>query len=172
MIAPYPTMNPALLNEAAEHTYDTIKQVIATIQDVRGVQTIPKKPDVIIRIADKATEQLLISYSEQICARARLNTLTVGHQIASPLQVAGGFLTLPGGVNCELLIDLKEVGTLGKDQARIQKRLQELAAQIERDEKTLANAQFLAKAPPHEVEKIRARHRDCQAERKALEGST
>jgi valyl-tRNA synthetase len=71
----------------------------------------------------------------------------------------------------ELIIDLKELGILGKDQARIRKRLQELAAQIERDENTLANAKFLAKAPPHEVEKIKTRHRECQAERKTLEGT-
>ena len=48
------------------------------------------------------------------------------------------------------------------------RRLKELAAQMEQDEKKLSKPDFVAKVPPDVLKKTQARHEECRAEHDKL----
>jgi valyl-tRNA synthetase len=175
MVASYPTPRREMIDDAAERDIEIIQQIVIGFRNLRNIHGIApshKLPGV-VTVADPQIARRVETAGDMITRLARLGQLTVNPS-QEPLQSAGGPVPLPEGHQARLLIVLPaesmELATeRAKAVAQKQKRLKELAAQIERDEKTLANAQFLAKAPPHEVEKIRVRHQACRAERSALE---
>ena len=174
MVASYPAPRREMTDETAEGDIETIQKLVTDFRNTRSVHGIApshKLPGV-VTVADPQVARRVEAASGMIARLARLSQVTVNPS-ERPLHSAGGPTLLPGGYTAELLIELPSdtmavAKERAKEMAHKQKRVKELTAQIERDEKTLANAQFLAKAPPHEIERIRARHRGCQAELKAL----
>jgi len=65
-------------------------------------------------------------------------------------------------------VDLAGQIDVGKETARLERRLKELASQMEQTQKKLANAEFLAKVPPDVLEKTRAKHQEFALERERL----
>jgi valyl-tRNA synthetase len=107
-----------------------------------------------------------------IVGLAKLGRLTI-NPTERPVHTHSGSIILSGEHKVDLLmIPLAETMETAKEHAqetaKREKRLKELATQIERDEKALANAQFLSKAPPNEVEKIKTRHQEFRLERESL----
>jgi valyl-tRNA synthetase len=69
-----------------------------------------------------------------------------------------------------LYVDLAGLIDVGKEKARIERRLKELAAHMEQDGKKLSNPDFVAKVPPDVLKKTHARHEECRAEHDKLSG--
>jgi len=67
-----------------------------------------------------------------------------------------------------IYVDLAGLIDVAKEKARIEKRLNELAAQIEQDKKKLSNPDFVTKVPPDVLKKTKARHEECRIEHQKL----
>ena len=95
---------------------------------------------------------------------------SIGTDIKHPAFAATTSIVFPGGSIVEVGVDLAGLIDVGKEKARIEKRLKELAVQMEQDEKKLSKPDFVAKVPPDVLKKTKARHEECKAEHEKLSG--
>jgi len=115
-------------------------------------------------------EQSLRLHDSLIVSLARTGTLTIGTDIKHPASAATTSIVFPGGSIVEVGVDLAGLIDVAKEKSRIEKRLKELAAQMEQDEKKLSKPDFVAKVPPDVLKKTKARHEECRAEHDKLAG--
>jgi len=172
MVAPYPPPNKACINDEIEQDIEGVLKVVAGVREIRGAQTIPptKELSVSITAPNEGIERSLRAHETLIKSLGRVNTLKIGMKTVPPTHAATVPLIFPGGAIGDLVIDLAGLIDVGKEQARIEKRLKELAAQMEQDEKKLSKPDFVAKVPPDVLKKTKARHEECRAEHEKLSG--
>jgi valyl-tRNA synthetase len=169
MVAPYPTPNMALISEAIEHEIEGSLKVIEKIRNIRGVQGIPfslKLPGS-IRVPDEEIKHALEKNRLTITRLAGLNDLKI-NPVEYSLHAATGSIVL-SGQPVDLFITLPaDTMDIAKERNRIEKRLKELATQMEQDKKKLANPDFVAKVPPDVLKKTKARYEECSVENEKL----
>jgi valyl-tRNA synthetase len=172
MVAPYPSQNTALIKEDVELDIEGSLKVIAGIREIRGVQAIAPSKELSVTVATPTfvIEQSLRPHQSLIASLARAGTLTIGANIKHPPSAATTSIVFPGGSIVEVGVDLAGLIDVTKEKNRIEKRLKELAAQMEQDEKKLSNPDFVAKVPPDVLKKTRARREECGAEHDKLSG--
>ncbi|MBI4400941.1 MAG: valine--tRNA ligase [Nitrospirae bacterium] len=174
MVAPYPTANEAAFDDAIEREIGDVQKVITGMRDGRSVQGIPPsmKLQGVIRAAEDEARQLVEKHRDTIIKQAGLSNLTVGDMaIKYPVHAIIGSLVLSHGQLIEFSIALP-AGTMEaakeRSKSRKEKRLSELAAQIEQDQKKLSNPDFVSKAPPEVLEKTRKRLEESRLEHEKL----
>ena len=147
MVAAYPSQTTAFLNEDLEREIDAIvKKVISDVRDFRGTHGIAPTHELPVTvIADEQTQQALdMYYRGTITAVARM----------SALNIVSGTNPIP-----EISISLQGID-VSKQVARLEKRLKELATQLEQTHKKLSNPDFIAKVPPDVLEKTRVKNEE------------
>jgi valyl-tRNA synthetase len=172
MVAPYPSQNPALIDEAVEQDIESALKVVTGIREIRGAQAIAPSKELSVTIATPTTgvAQSLQSHQGLFTWLGRVNTISIGSDVLHPPHVASTSVVLPGGHIVDIGVDLAGLIDVGKETARIEKRLKELAAHMEQDDKKLSNPDFVAKVPPDVLKKTHARHEECRAEHDKLSG--
>ncbi|TAL09955.1 MAG: valine--tRNA ligase [Nitrospirae bacterium] len=172
MMAPYPAQNTAFVKENIEQELEGSLKVVAGIREIRGIQAIAPSKELAVTVATPthAIEQSLRLHQGLIASLARAGTLTIGTDITHLASAATTSIVFPGGSIVEVGVDLAGLIDIGKEKARIEKRMKELAAQIEQDEKKLSKPDFVAKVPPDVLKKTQARHDECRAEHAKLAG--
>ena len=170
MIAPYPSQATAFVNEDIEQELENSLKVIEGIREIRGVQAIAhsKKPSVTVATPSPVLEQSLRNQHALIASLSATGSLIIGMDIKHPASAATTSIVFPGGSIVEVGVDLAGLIDVGKEKTRIEKRLKELAAQMEQDEKKLSKPDFVAKVPPEVLQKTTARHEECRAEHEKL----
>ena len=158
--------NPPTRAEAsADDAEAEVQRAIQAIQAIRAWRDAADvKPSAILPARLHAE-----GYSDTVAHLARLGRLELSASGAGAADGAGAdggtAVAIPGGV-VEILpsadVDL-EAASRKRDAKRT-----ELQKEIERAEKKLANAGFVAKAPPEVVEAERAKLEDLRAELEAL----
>ncbi len=174
MIAPYPTANEAALDDAIEREIGDVQKVITGMRDSRSMQGIPPsmKLQGVIRAVEDEARQLVEKHRDTIIKQAGLSDLTVGDMtIEYSVHAIIGSLVLSQGQFIKFSIALP-ADTMGvakeHSKSRKEKRLSELAAQIEQHQKKLSNPDFVSKAPPDVLEKTRKRLEESQLEHEKL----
>jgi valyl-tRNA synthetase len=170
MIAPYPSSDRSLLEENVEREIESVQKVVSAVRDIRGVQGIApsKKLEGAVVVPDQETEGHLEVGRGLIVALAGLARLTIGQTVVPPTHAATGAVVFPGGGVGQVYIDLTGAMDIGKETARLEKRLKELTGQMEQTQKKLSNADFVAKVPPDVLEKTRAKHHEFALEHEKL----
>jgi len=105
-----------------------------------------------------------------ITSIAGISDLAIGTDVKPYPHSASSSVVFPGGGVGIIYVDLAGLIDVEKEKTRIEKRLKELAAQIEQTEKKLSNPDFVAKVPPEVLKKTKARHQECRAEHEKLTG--
>jgi valyl-tRNA synthetase len=171
MVAPYPSLDTTFVNEEIEQEIDSSLKVIEEIRNIRGIRAIPfslKLPGAIC-VPDEETQHDLEKHSLTITRLAGLNELKFNPAEYSLHAATGSFVI--SGKPVDLFITLPpDTMDISKERSRIEKRLKELAAQMEQDEKKLSKPDFVAKVPPDVLKKTKARHEECRAEHEKLSG--
>ncbi len=172
MVAPYPTSNTTLINEAIETQIASVTCVISAARNIRGSQGIPPSRELHAAVATptEVFKNTLNTHKGLITSLARINELVIGTEVKPYLNGASSSVVFPGGSVGVIYVDLAGLIDVGKEKARIEKRLKELAAQMEQDEKKLSKPDFVAKVPPDVLKKTKARHEECRAEHEKLSG--
>jgi valyl-tRNA synthetase len=177
MVASYPTPNTALINEDVERQTQTIQSVVSGVRDMRGVHKAPSFKNLtgIVRVEDALIAHHLEANRLLIMKLAGLSDLTVttaqGDDTQRPAHAATGSIVLPGGQLVEIIVPLPaDTMDLAKEITQKEKRLKELTAQLEQDEKKLSNPDFVTKVPPEVLRKTKARHEECRIEHHKLSG--
>ncbi|HZC68351.1 MAG TPA: valine--tRNA ligase [Nitrospirales bacterium] len=170
MVAPYPPQEKTFIDEAIEQEIEGSLKVIAGIREIRGAQAIAPSKELSVTVATPSSvfEQSLRNQQTLIASLSTAGTLIIGTDIKHPASAATTSIVFPGGSIVEVGVDLAGLIDVGKEKARIEKRLKELTAQMEQDEKKLSNPDFVAKVPPDVLKKTKVRHEECRAEHAKL----
>ena len=172
MVAPYPSQRPALIDEDIERQIASVTSVVSATRNIRGTQGIAPSRELHAAVAapTAALQAALMAHQDLIASLARISTLVIGTDVRPYMNGASSSVVFPGGSVGVLYVDLAGLIDIGKEKARIEKRLKELAAQMEQDGKKLSNPDFVAKVPPDVLKKTQARHDECRAEHAKLSG--
>src|SRR5256712_1531898 len=172
MIAPYPTPNPALINDSIETEIASVTAVVSAVRNIRGSQGIPPSRQLHAAVATptETFKNTLKTHHNLITSIAWISDLAIGTDVKPYPHSASSSVVFPGGGVGIIYVDLAGLIDVEKEKTRIEKRLKELAAQIEQTEKKLSNPDFVAKVPPEVLKKTKARHQECRAEHEKLTG--
>lgn len=140
----WPEYDEALLDEKAESDMGYIIEAIKGLRNVRAEMNVPpsRKAKVICYISDEAKEAFNVgtSYIEKLASASEVEFIADKFNVpanAVSLVVKGGELFMP-------LLDLVDKE---KELERLNKEVKKLEGEIERIDKKLGNAGFVAKAP-------------------------
>ena len=140
----WPEYDEALLDEKAESDMGYIIEAIKGLRNVRAEMNVPpsRKAKVICYISDEAKEAFNVgtSYIEKLASASEVEFIADKSNVpanAVSLVVKGGELFMP-------LLDLVDKE---KELERLNKEVKKLEGEIERIDKKLGNAGFVAKAP-------------------------
>jgi len=151
IVAAWPSYDPKLADRAAMAELDWIVQLVSEIRAVRAEMNVPPGAQLpaILRDAGPDAEARLAEHGELVCRLARLTEIKSGGTASGAVQVvvegATVMLSLAGHVDVD------------KERARLSKEIDRVAGEAGKIERKLANADFVAKAPPEVVEDQRDR---------------
>ena len=154
----WPELDETLIDEAAIEEVDWVIRLISSIRSTRSDLNVPvaaKAPLTLVG-ASQSTAKRLVPYQALIEKLARLESIELAKEAPKgAIRIVIGEATACLAVAS--LIDLTA------EKARLTKETAKLEAEIVGIDKKLANAQFLAKAPPEVVEEQHERRTSAQA---------
>jgi valyl-tRNA synthetase len=162
----WPTLPERLIDPVATAEIDWVIGLISEVRSARAELNVPPaaKAPLFLVGADKASQARLERYQDLIDRLARLEYSTIAAEApqgAIVFAFEGATVAMP----LDGLVDLAvERGRLAKEIARCE-------AEAARIEGKLANAQFVAKAPPEVIEEQRTRLAGYQAEKVKYEAA-
>jgi valyl-tRNA synthetase len=161
-LGPWPAERPADLDQAAEADMAEVQEVIAAVRRFRAEHDVPpsRRPRLVIVPAGDRQAELLRAELDSVRRLARLESVEVG---PAPAEQGPTAKVLAAGA--ELHLPLAGLLDLDEELARLERERDALDAEARRAEGKLANAGFVAKAPPAVVEKTRARLAEVEATR-------
>ena len=163
MVAAWPQPFDALREGRVEQNFALLQEVIRGIRNMRAEVSIPPKDDVAVTVVfhDLAPREVLAENEDAIRRLAGATPITIIDSLedkpkaALSARVGGGelFMPLAGAID------------LGKEIARLEKELQDVAQNIERTRTKLSKPDFVERAKPEVVERERARLEELAAHR-------
>ena len=162
--SPWPEPGDEVIDAAARDEINWLIRVISEIRSVRVEMNVPPKAEIALEVrgAGGATRARLDTYGELIRRLARLGSIRQGEHEQSKGAVQ---LVID---EATFVLPLADVVDLGKERVRLQKELERLGGEIDKIERKLANADFVAKAPEDVVEEQRERCQEAIAVRGKL----
>ncbi len=134
-----------------------IIEIISAIRNVRGEMNIA--PSTALNVAIMAPEDtaktICEAQSEIITNLARLNHLEISSQLPKPKTSATAIV---GSVT--IYVTLEGIIDISQETARLEKELAKLNKEMVGVSKKLSNEDFLSKAPPQIVSKVRTQHQE------------
>ncbi|WP_337188401.1 valine--tRNA ligase [Phenylobacterium sp.] len=166
MTAPWPDLPASLVDPAADGEIGLIIEAITEGRSVRQGLNVPPsaQPPLLVVEASGAQRAVLERSAALIGRLLRVSEVRVVDSApagAIPYVVGGATLALPVAG----FIDI------AAERARLGKEVANLAADIDRTAKKLANPDFVARAPEEVVEENRERLADAEAARDKLQGA-
>jgi valyl-tRNA synthetase len=162
--APWPELDAALVDPAAEAELAWLTGAISAIRAARSELNVPPaaRLELLVQGASATTRGRLQRHAEALCRLARLAKVreVAGEPPRGSLQILldEATLALPVG----------EVVDLEQERARLARETSRLDGEIERLGKKLEDAGFVDRAPAEVVEEHRERHAEALASRERL----
>jgi valyl-tRNA synthetase len=152
--APWPRYE-GLASAEAEAEMDWVVNVISAIRSVRAEMNLPpgQMLNAEVKDAGATTRSRLATHAALICANARLSRI-----IAVDAPTPGGSAQVVVG-EATIILPLAGIVDLAKERERLKKEIAKAEADIAAVDKKLANAAFVAKAPPGVIDENRERRR-------------
>ncbi|ODT86676.1 valine--tRNA ligase [Phenylobacterium sp. SCN 70-31] len=166
MTAPWPDLPENLVDPAADAEIGLIIETITEGRSVRqGLNVPPSAQPPLLVVEASGAQQAVLERSAALIGRllrvSEVRVVDAAPAGAIPYVVAGATLALP----------VAEFIDIAAERARLGKEVANLAADIDRTAKKLANPDFVARAPEEVVEENRDRLADAQAARDKLQAA-
>ncbi|QGP92425.1 Valine--tRNA ligase [Neomoorella glycerini] len=166
MISSWPRALPERDDREAERAMELLMAVIRAIRNLRSEMNVPPgRPAGVILVAasgeDRQTLQEASGYLEVLAAASPVQV-----KAALPQPPARAATAVTGGV--QVFLPLAGLIDLEKEQARLERELQNTRAELEKVEKKLARIDFRTKAPAAIVAKEEARAAELKSKVAAL----
>ena len=139
----------AAIDGPAETTFSRMQEIVTAIRNLRNEHKIEPKRKVTVHISGENAPKSEADFVQQLANC----TISFGSTAAGPRATAGG---------CEIV--LEEVVDQDSERERVARKGEDLAKQIQTLKGRLANAGYIAKAPPHLVEETKKQLADAEAE--------
>ena len=156
---PWPAMEAARKDDNLEESLKQIQEVVTAVRSVRAELNVPpgKKSDLYIRVDSEEFGTLLENHYEYFRSLTRVENLFCGTKIKKPPVSASAVIS-----GAEIFVPLAGLIDIDVERNRLQKNLNELAVQLEKVSKKLANADFLANAPADVIDREKAKKQDYE----------
>ncbi|MGI9861567.1 valine--tRNA ligase [Moorella naiadis] len=166
MISSWPRPVPEYDDAAAREKMELVMAVIRAVRTLRSEMNVPpgRKAEVILVAADPADREILRQGTGYLANLAAAGQVQVVAALAQP--PSGAATAITAGV--QVYLPLAGLIDLEKEQARLEKELQHVRADLEQVEKKLARADFRTKAPAAIVAKEEAKAAELKATMAAL----
>ncbi len=165
--APWPSVVPVAEPEAARAELDWVVRLVSEVRTVRAEMRVPQATEMPILLKDAAPETMARAgrWVDQIRRLARASEVRAleGEVPAGSAQALVGEATL--------VLPLAGAIDVAAERARLQRERERAAAEAEKIERKLANADFVARAPEEVVEENRERLDAARAEVARLEAA-
>jgi valyl-tRNA synthetase len=159
----WPAFDASFQDVAAEAEMDWVVRLVSLVRGIRAEMNVPAAARIplILKDADAGAAARLGRHRELILSLARLASAETGTTLP-----AGAVQAVLDGTT--VLLPIREVIDVGAERARLAREIGRLDGEIRRLDGKLANAGFLAKAPPEVVETEREKRADAVLARDRL----
>jgi valyl-tRNA synthetase len=161
MKAKFPTrdVNPAndATNSEAVSQMNLIIEIITAVRNIRGEMNIPPSTalDLFLCTPDPKNKTICDQQAKIITNLARLNTLNIRKEAKRPKVSATAIVN-----NITVYIDLEGIIDVFQERARLEKEIAKLNKEMSSVSNKLSNEDFLSKAPPQIISKVRNQHEE------------
>jgi len=164
-VAPFPVAEPGWRDEAAEKAMAMVQAVIVETRTIRTENKIAPKDKLgaVVKAAGPAEKEALEAEAASLKTLAGLATI----EFAAALPEGAGLLKGVAGP-FEIGLVPGQPADAGQERDRLQRELSRIAAEVEKIERKLGNADFVAKAPAAVVAGNRTRLEELRARRDKL----
>jgi valyl-tRNA synthetase len=157
-LAPWPRLE-GLEDEKAEAEIGWLVDLVSAVRSVRSEMNVPAATQVpLVLVASKEAEARAGRWDEALRRLARLSSISFAAKPPAgsvQLLVRGEVAAMP----------LKGVVDLAAERARLEKELKKVADDIDRVDKKLTNADFMARAPEEVVDEQREKRAEAEGRR-------
>ena len=159
----WPIYSDDYSDEAAKEELGWLQDVIGEIRSLRADMNVPAGAHiaVLVKDANKTTQERISVYSEVMCKMARLEKVTLSDDIPS-----GAVQTIIG--EATVILPIADIIDLTAERARLSKVIGKLDADIKKIDIKLDNEKFVQNAPEEVIEKQRSRKEDALTKREKL----
>ncbi|HPC11747.1 MAG TPA: class I tRNA ligase family protein, partial [candidate division Zixibacteria bacterium] len=159
VFGPWPTTQGRFIDDQLESSLEQIQAVVNAVRSVRSELNVPpgRKSDLYVRVDNPQFGDLLQKHIEYFRSLARVENLHCGTAVKRPSPSATAVIT-----GAEIFVPLEGLIDLEVERNRVERELQNLALQLEKVSKKLANQDFLAHAPAEVIEREKAKKADFQ----------
>jgi valyl-tRNA synthetase len=147
MTESYPKYDESLVDMEALNNFESIKEIIVKIRNIRAEMNVPptKKCRLFIKTLDTDSIKKASLYIEKLAQVTEIN-------FVNDKTAAGDKICQAVTQIAEIYIPLGELVDFEKEVARISKEIEKVNGEIKRSQGMLNNASFVAKAPPKLIE--------------------
>ncbi|MCF3628823.1 valine--tRNA ligase [Thalassospiraceae bacterium LMO-SO8] len=162
---PWPVYDPALVDAAVNAEMDWVVRLISQIRAVRSEMNVPPKAKIpmLLKDGDAAAQAALATHRDLILRLAGLSDAGV---LTGEVPKGAVQDVLDGAM---VILPIADAIDLEAEKARLLKEISKQDAEIDRFEKKLGNAKFVANAPAEVVETEREKLGEAQATRGRLD---
>ena len=164
---PWPDLAGVNPDQAAVAEMDWVVRLISEVRSIRSEMNIPPKVEIDLRLAGMAEEtgQRLLAHRDII---QRLGRLKSADALEGPIP-AGAVQSVID--EATIVLPIADVVDLSGERERLEKDIAKIAVEIEKTNKKLSNAKFIANAPEEVVAENRGRLADEQGKKEKLEAA-
>ena len=165
MVAKYPEAEERFFDEEAERQMAFLMETVRRIRALRADLGIPTaKVDIVVACDDEQVPHLISDNLWWLQFVGRINEVRFVKEGETVPQAVSELVD-----GAEIFVPLGGIVDIGKLKERWQKRLSELAREMERVQARLTNPQFIERAPAEVVAAERQRFAELQQQQQALE---
>jgi len=159
----WPDLDAGLIDEAVNQEIDWLVRLITSIRAVRSEMNVPAGATIplLYKGAGERTLKNLDQHMDLLMRLARIESVEATDSIAkSDVQIVVDEATF--------VMPLADVIDISAEQARLEKEIAKIDAEIDKSDKKLGNESFIAKAPPEVIETERGRRDEAAGSRERL----
>ncbi len=150
----FPEFQESLVDEISEKEFESVKQIVTALRNIRGEMNIPPSKKIKVVIKSDSLNEFQKSY---IAALVKVEELTLNKNAIKP---AGSASSVVAGT--ELFVPLEGIIDLEVERNRIDKEITRLENLLKNADKKLSNKNFLDKAPKDIIERERLKKQSWQ----------
>jgi valyl-tRNA synthetase len=156
-VAAYPGREPALEDAEAERLIGTLMETVTAARNLRATAGVPARARVrlLLRPLDRAAHDDLELLRDRIQGLARAGAVEIVEALPQGLAAARA-VTGPA----EIALPLEGLLDLDTERARLGREMDRLGKELAGHQAKLSNEQFVSRAKPEAVEKVRAASRE------------
>jgi len=152
MIAAWPLTRRGDRDEDAVEKMGLVIDIISQVRNVRSVMRIPhdKMVEVLIKPSKRKQKALLDEHIPYIKSLAKSKEVIVDKSLKKPQECATSVVS-----DVEVYVPLKGMIDISREIERLGKEIEKIELELDRVAKKLKNKEFLKKAPPEVLEKVK-----------------